>query len=157
MGVSTARSIFKDIWATSCRFRHKIFFWLLLHDKNNTRNMLQRMTMHLDSYSCVLCSDKTDETSIHLFWNCPFSLYCWDHIIPNRKKGISAFDEIQLATSLLPKDFALDIMLMGCWGIWCVRNNKIFKADVVHIEGWKYYLKEGLWACQIRVKQKKTE
>ena len=37
MGPSTAHVIFKKLWNTACRLRHKIFFWLLLHDRISTR------------------------------------------------------------------------------------------------------------------------
>jgi hypothetical protein len=68
---------------TSCRLHHPILFagsgkqsvcrfffaWLLLVDRLNTRDMLRRRHKHLEEgYSCVLCSDQVDETSIHLFF-----------------------------------------------------------------------------------------
>jgi hypothetical protein len=34
--------------------------------------------MHLDKYSCVLCNSGPEETSFHLFFECPFSLACWN-------------------------------------------------------------------------------
>lgn len=117
MGPSTVHTLFRGIWKTSCRLRHKIFIWLLLHDRINTRNLLHRKTMHLDSYNCTLCADNTEETMLHLFWNCSFALHCWDRIIPHRKRGISVVDDIQLAILQLPHDIALDIVIMGCWGI----------------------------------------
>ena len=132
--------------------RHKIFIWLLLHDRINTRNLLNRKSMHLTSYNCALCSDNTEETLLHLFWNCPFALQCWDTIIPSKPRGISAFDDFQLALEQLPPDIALDIIVMGCWSIWSIRNDKIFRAAVPHIQGWKFYLQDGLWAAQIKAK-----
>lgn len=113
--------------------------------------------MHLDSYNCALCADNTEETMLHLFWNCPFALHCWDRIIPHRKRGISVVDDIQLAILQMPQDIALDIVIMGCWGIWSIRNDKIFRFAAPHIPGWCHYLQEGLWAVQIRAKQIKAE
>lgn len=149
--------IFKDIWSTSCRLRHIIFFWLLLHDRINTRNMLQRRSMHLQTYICALCSDNSEETCIHLFWNCPFAIYCWDQILPERRRGISAIDEITLAMESLPSDIALEIIIACCWGIWSCRNDKIFRSAPSHLGCWKHYVKEGLWAAQIKAKPQRAD
>lgn len=154
---STAHSLFRNMWKTSYRLRHKIFFWLLLHDRVNTRNLLNRKTMHLDDCNGAICTDNTEETLVHLFWNFPFALQYWDQIIPLRKRGISVFDDIQLALDQLPHDIALDIVMMGCWGIWSIRNDKIFKSAASHIPGWLHYLQEGLWAVQIKAKPTKAE
>ena len=76
-------------WSTILRVKflreltHKIFR-LLLHDRVD--------------YNCALCADSTEETLIHLFWNCPFSLSCWTNLVPTKQRGISAFDEIVLTT-----------------------------------------------------------
>lgn len=157
MGSSSAHIIFKNLWSTACRLRHKIFYWLLLQDRLNTRNLLHRKSMFLQDYNCAICSEGTEETLVHLFWNCPFSLLCWDHLTPNKHRGISAYDEILLAVRHLPKGIALDIVVMGCWSIWSVRNDKIFRSAAPHLNTWKHYLKEGLWTVQLRAKQRKAE
>jgi hypothetical protein len=61
---------------TSWQAKHKFFFWLLLLDRLNTRNLLGRKNFHLPSYSCatLLCTD--EETLVHLFWVCPFAEKC---------------------------------------------------------------------------------
>jgi hypothetical protein len=35
--------------------KHKIFFWLLLNDRINTKDLLQRKNYNLDSYTCDMC------------------------------------------------------------------------------------------------------
>ena len=106
--------IFKLTWNSSTRLKHKIFFWLLLHD------------------TYALCSDKIEETIPHLFWNCPFTWLCWSSIIPNRNIGISTFDEVHLLKDRLPPDIAMEIIIMGCWSTWMIRNDKIFKRAPPH-------------------------
>ena len=156
MGTNTAHSIFPDLWGTSCRLRHKIFCWLLLHDRLNTRNMLHWRSMYLPDYHCALCSDKVEETLNHLFWNWPFALSCWDIIASRRARGISTFDGILLITNQLPKDLALDIIVMSCSGIWSVRNDKIYQSATPAIDSWKFYLAAGLWSVQLRAKDGKA-
>jgi hypothetical protein len=36
--------------------------------------------MHLDDFSYVLCKNGTEETSFHLFFECPFSIESWSSI-----------------------------------------------------------------------------
>ena len=76
MGPSIVHSMFNYIWKTSRRLRHKIFLWLLLHDRVNTRDLPNRKSIHLENYNCALCVDNTKETLLDLFSNCPFGLLC---------------------------------------------------------------------------------
>uniref|UniRef100_A0A8R7U6Y7 Reverse transcriptase zinc-binding domain-containing protein n=1 Tax=Triticum urartu TaxID=4572 RepID=A0A8R7U6Y7_TRIUA len=80
MGPTNTHFLFRILWKASNLLRHKIFFWLLLHDRVNTRNLLKRKSMVLSSYDCALCNDSTEETCHHLFWDCPFALHCWNII-----------------------------------------------------------------------------
>lgn len=87
---------------SATRIKHKIFFWLLLHDKVITRNLLKRQTFCLKTYDCVYCNEEAEKTSMHLFWDCTFSQDCWRTFLPNKRRGISTFDEIILASMDLP-------------------------------------------------------
>ena len=40
------------IWKSSCQSKHKFFFWLLLRDRLNTRNLLARKNFQLQSLLC---------------------------------------------------------------------------------------------------------
>jgi hypothetical protein len=56
----------------------KFFAWLLLVDRLNTRDMLQRRNKHLEEgYLCALCPDLIQETSLHLFFECTSSAARW--------------------------------------------------------------------------------
>lgn len=57
----------------------KVFAWLLLADRINTKNMLRRQHYNVDSnLNCVLCNDGVEDTIEHLFFTCPFSKGCWE-------------------------------------------------------------------------------
>ena len=43
------------------------------------------------------------------------------------------------------------------WGIWLVRNDKIFRHAASHVQGWSFYLQEGLKAVEIKAKQAKSQ
>jgi len=68
IGTTPASPLFKWLWASSNLGNHKFFFWLLLRDRLNTRNLLRRKNMDLDDYSCVLCSLGCEETCFRLFF-----------------------------------------------------------------------------------------
>lgn len=76
--------------------------------------------------------------------------------MPTKRRGISSFDEISLAISVLPKELAMDIIVAGCWSIWSVRNDKIFKNAVAHPLCWKSYMIEGLKVVMLRAKTGKA-
>lgn len=60
--------------------KHKVFFWLLMNDRLNTRGLLRRNNMALDSYVCELCILQKEESLKHLFLSCNFAMACWASI-----------------------------------------------------------------------------
>ena len=80
-GIVKASPLFKWLWTSSNLGKHKIFFWLLLRDRLNTRNILRRENKILDDYNCVLCNSRCEETLFHLFFSCPFSQDCWNSVL----------------------------------------------------------------------------
>lgn len=63
-------------------------------ERLNTRNLLRRKNMVLDDYNCVLCNLACEETSFHLFFECPFSQACWPSIPIIWNTNLSALDMI---------------------------------------------------------------
>ena len=112
----------KNIWKSAAMLRYKIFVWLILHERVNVRNLLLRKNFHLPNYNCEICNCSCEETSLHLFWDCPFALSCWDSIVPNKERGTNAFDELTFLLTHLPKQFAMSIVTIGCWHI-CMKRN----------------------------------
>jgi hypothetical protein len=70
------------IWESKCANKIKVFTWLLLMDRLNVRNIPRRKKHKLqgNNYSYVLCSSQCKETTFHLFFSCPLSLWCWQHL-----------------------------------------------------------------------------
>ena len=49
----------------------KVFGWLLMSDRLNSRNMLKWRHYNIgDDYTCLLCDSKLEETVEHLFFQC---------------------------------------------------------------------------------------
>jgi hypothetical protein len=55
IGSNVVHLAFRWLWSATCQQKHKVFFWLLLQDRRNTRGLLKRKHMQLESYSCGLC------------------------------------------------------------------------------------------------------
>jgi hypothetical protein len=51
-----AMSALKWMWKGYCQQRHKVFFWLLIHNRLNTRALLQWKNFVMNDYSCVMCN-----------------------------------------------------------------------------------------------------
>jgi hypothetical protein len=75
-GSNQVHSAFGWIWKSACQTKHKVFFWLLLMDRLNTRGLLQRKNMCLKSYSFELCLLQRVETLRHLLLKCSFAEQC---------------------------------------------------------------------------------
>jgi hypothetical protein len=58
----------KWIWQGCCQQKHKVFFWLLVHNRLNTRAMLQRDNFFMNSYTCIMCDHDELESRNHLFF-----------------------------------------------------------------------------------------
>jgi hypothetical protein len=92
--------------------------------------MIDRRHWYLNSgVDCALCSTHERETREHLFFNCSFAAKVW------RKLGITWTSEHDLAetfgraknTFQGPKFF--EVVTCALWGIWKIRNGKIFLRE----------------------------
>jgi hypothetical protein len=76
MGNQWTHPIFTWLWKSKYQLKHKVFFWLLLKDRLNTRALLRQRAMPLDSYTCDNCILQAEEIAIHLFFRCSFARRC---------------------------------------------------------------------------------
>jgi hypothetical protein len=145
---------FTWVWNSSCQAKHKFFFWLLLHDRLNTRNLLGRKFFVLTCYDCATLECRQEETLVHLFWSCPFAEECWDFICPQRTKNLSVLEAISNMKDLLKLPFGMDIIILASWSIWIIRNNKIFKNQEARWASWKAIYVNELRMLAFRIKKK---
>jgi hypothetical protein len=73
IGTQTIHPTFGWIWKSKCQMKQKVFFWLLLQNRLNTRAILRRRNMALDSYSCELSLRQVEEMNRHMFFRCSFA------------------------------------------------------------------------------------
>jgi hypothetical protein len=55
MDIRGAIQALKWMWRSCWQQKHKVFFWLLIHNRLNTKAMLQRKNLFMDNYSCIMC------------------------------------------------------------------------------------------------------
>ena len=110
----------------------------MAHCRINTRALLQRKGMHLDDPHCPVWNQKAEETTMHLLWDCNFAQDCWNFLIPNRQRGTSIYEDTILAIKHIPKQFAAEIIILGCWNIRIQRNGKVLRGQQPTLQAWRY-------------------
>ena len=118
---------FKWLWNSACQNKHKVFFWLLMHDRLSTRELLKRKNMALPSYFCVCCNLSVEESISHLFLHCMFARSCWSSIGLNIGQS-DPFTTLKQLRNQLNVPFFMEVIILMCWGIWMQRNDFIFKG-----------------------------
>jgi hypothetical protein len=93
------------------------------------------------------------ETLVHLFWACPFADQCWNFVCPQRNKRLSILEALEEIKTRIKLPFAMEIITLAAWGIWMIRNNKIFKDQIVFIS-WKVVYSQELKLLVHRMKKK---
>lgn len=131
------------MWNSSCRGKHKFFFWLLLNDRLNKRNLLRRKTMHLGSYPCVLCNTNQEETLLHLFFDCSFGKWCWRFLNIDWDTQLQPEEMLLRASSNLVQIFR-EIWMTASWCIWYHRNDIIFDHKTLSLSRWRISFKEEM-------------
>ena len=66
-GTQDSSPLFRWLWTAGNLGKHNFFFWLLLKDRLNTRNLLRRKNKYLEDYSGPICNRGLEETCMHLF------------------------------------------------------------------------------------------
>jgi len=127
------------VWNTECLPKIKFFAWTLLKGKILTAENLKKRGTHGPSICCLYCAE--EESSQHLFSDCPFAQNCWKQIIsPLRPR--ETFDQLSILNRNWEKSYphtrkgkTTITRLWKCipsalsWQIWITRNNCIFNNE----------------------------
>jgi hypothetical protein len=119
--------VYKWLWKSCCRMTTKMFAWLLLHNRINTRDMLQRRHWKVtNDVHYELCPSRIYEDRIHLFFECCFSKRVWNYL----QIECPVSDDLQRVVSearrRFMKPFFMEVIITACWNIWLVRNDNFF-------------------------------
>jgi hypothetical protein len=140
------------LWKSQCQAKHKVFFWLLLNDQLNTRNLLRWKRFNIPTVSCVLCSCGIDETVKHLIFECEFAQLCWTllHIIWDL--SLPVIEMIEEQKGQFPNGCFMEVIIMASWSIWIHRNSIIFDNQQLSTSGWKKEFNDLFIICTHRAK-----
>jgi len=97
---------------------------LLLKDRLSTRDIIKRKNMQLESYNCVVCNLSAEETSAHLFLNCPFAKQCWSSIGISFQGNIIATEAILEIRSQANNRFFMISAILMSWA------KEVFKKEI---------------------------
>ena len=109
--------------------KFKMFGWLLLVDRLNTRNMLKRRHYVVldNNYACMLCQNPPEEIVEHLFFSCPAAR----RILHRLGLRLLAMPIADLFSTTLPPTLPDTVrpfmLLLFLWKIWDARNKKVFQ------------------------------
>jgi hypothetical protein len=141
------------LWKSKCMPKIKLFTWLLLNDRLNTRNILRRRGKFLEEgYNCVLCLDLIEETMDHLFFFCSSSEARWFAIGISWDEDADIHERILIAKRNFGFPFFMEVVMIGAWCIWNERNDLIFNGKQPCLASWKAQFKDEVLLHFYRIK-----
>ena len=148
--------IFKWIWKCSCTLKIRVFGWLLLMDRLNTRDMMQRRHWIIQDDSCVLCLTQTHEDRIHLFFTCNFSQRVWNYlgISWQVQPHQSTYSMASSAREEFGLPFFTEVVFTATSNIWTQRSGKIFRNETPSFRAWRRNFVHDLTLLTHRIKCK---
>ena len=136
--------LFSWLWSSGNFGKHNFFFWLLLKDCSNTRNLLRRKNKVLEDYSCAIGNSGTEETCMHLFFECPFIIACWNSLDIHWNLNIPPMDMVIEARLDIGRSYFREIIIATCWIIWTSGNRLIFYNIPCTVNKWKEHFKNEI-------------
>jgi hypothetical protein len=143
-----APTAYQWIWKSWCQGKVKVFFWLLLNDRLNTRNLLRHKWFHIPSVNCVLCNHDSEETLKHLFFECEFAQSCWTALHIVWDLSLSVLEMIEQQKRQFLSGCYMEVIMMAAWVIWIHRNNIIFNNASICLAQWKHEFRELFFLCK---------
>ena len=125
---------FSWIWKSCVQLKHKIFFWLLIQDRLNTRDLLGRKNFYIEDKSCVLCHNDINESRTHLFFGCEFSQIFWWKLNQEWNVDLDLIDMLLDGRNRANQKCFKEFLIIGCWSLWTHRNSIIFNGGHLDLD-----------------------
>jgi hypothetical protein len=154
----TSSKIYTWIWKCRVLLRIKVFTWLLVSDRLNTRDMLRRRLWNVtNDYKCVLCPYHVTKDWIHLFFDCNFSRRIWTYLQVDWEQADNIETMSIRARAAFSKPFFTEIVILAYWHIWKIRNDFIFQHVRPSFRAWVNKFKHEVTLHALRIKDKHSE
>jgi hypothetical protein len=146
------------IWKSRTLPKLKVFLWLLMMDRLNTRDFILRKHWHLDSGpDCLLCSGAVLETRDHLFFSCDFAQHCWEFLSIQWDMHKPFSESFISAWAAFGGPCFMEVVACAAWNIWRVRNDIIFKGIPASFNRWKVRFQGDLFLHKYKVKSSSVQ
>jgi hypothetical protein len=143
----------KSIWKSKCLPKLRVFAWLLMMDRLNTKDLMMRKNWQVDGGTgCVLCNTLELETRDHLFFGCPYAAACWARLHIQWDCSLPISSRFLRARNLFKGPCFMEVFVCAAWNIWKDRNDLIFKAIDSSLARWCVRFKNDLHLHTFRVK-----
>jgi len=93
------------------------------------------------------------ETSIHLLFDCPFALDCWQKLGFVWTFSPDIHIRLQQGRQIMGIPFFMGIFIIAVWEIWNVRNSNIFEGNLVSMQLWTVRFKAQVLLQLHRVRE----
>ncbi|XP_022575814.1 uncharacterized protein LOC111215880 [Brassica napus] len=121
----------KDIWASKCSPKLRVFMWSIIQGALALGENLQRRGINTEA-KCPRC--QSTESPLHTFFLCPFAQQVWSNVPLKDEVHIATDDTFATAVvrfrstiCLPPTGIPHTILPWICWSIWKDRNSLIFE------------------------------
>ena len=143
------------LWKACSQLKHKIFFWLQINDRLNTRELLLRKSFFIEDYNCVMCDQYVVETRDHLFFHCNFAKLCWRYLCHNWSPVTANIQEqLDSPKDTLELPFFMNTIILTSWAIWTTRNDLIFRGITPNLYECRRKFKQEMQWLVYRAKKK---
>ena len=117
----------------------KVFAWLMLNDRLNTRDLLVRRHWRSpqEDNTCPLCPAQAHEDRMHLFFTCQFSTRVWNYLQIQWLAGLSPSECLIAARKSFGQPFFKEVVYLAAWNVWLLRNGGIFRNERHTFAAWR--------------------
>lgn len=116
------------LWKSKFTSKVKVFGWLMLMDRLNTKFLLDHKHCappNCDLY-CMLRQQQCTETMLHLFFLCPFSTVCWNSLGISWDTNLNLDNMLVAAKANYSGYCFFEKFLLAAWNIWKQRIVSFF-------------------------------
>lgn len=136
------------IWRLKIPHKVKVFLWRYCRNSLPVRNVLRGRGVPVP-IACSLCVGDVEHMN-HLFLDCKYAQECWQEVNLNFSAREEEFAHEWLINMLSrASNDSLTKIATVLWGIWYVRNKRIFESKVMTAASGNYWSKKQVDEWQL--------
>jgi hypothetical protein len=104
-----------------------------------------------------MCVENVVEDIQHLFFGCPFSDTCWTYLGVHWDLTLDFQAMVLHARIQFNSVIFIEVFIIGCWSLWCHRNDNIFDVAPLSFSQWRRFFISELQVVSLMVKPRVKE